>query len=129
MTASFVRDLHTAVCRREDTYTACFKDGAGALRPIEVTLPKGTYKDRPNHVIRRDGTGVAFAPVNDTGPEMRRLIDQVNGDEFSQAHPVLQAVYMHHGLAHIHPFADGNGRVARALGGRCSLTGCSGSAC
>lgn len=97
MTASFVRELHTAVCRREDTQ------------------PKGAYKDRPNHVIRRDGTSVSFAPVNDTEPEMRRLMDEVNGDAFRQAHPVLQAAYIHHGLAHIHPFVDGNGRVARAL--------------
>jgi Fic family protein len=115
MTASFVRELHTVVCRRQDTYTAHFSDGSGALRPMQVGLAKGKYKDRPNHVIRRDGTAVAYAPVNDTDPEMRRLIDEVNGDAFSQAHPVVQAAYIHHGLAHIHPFADGNGRVARAL--------------
>jgi Fic/DOC family len=115
MTASFVRELHTVVCRRQETYTAHFNDGSGVLLPIQVSLAKGTYKDRPNHVIRRDGTAVAYAPVNDTEPEMRRLIEEMNGEAFSQAHPVLQAAYVHHGLAHIHPFADGNGRIARAL--------------
>jgi Fic family protein len=115
ITASFVRELHTVVCRRQDTYTAHFNDGSGAFPPMEVSLPKGEYKVPPNHVIRRDGTPVAYAPVNETEPEMRRLIDEVNGEAFAQAHPVLQAAYTHHGLAHIHPFADGNGRVARAL--------------
>jgi Fic family protein len=115
MTAAFVRELHTVVCRRQDTYTAHFNDGSGALPPMEVSLAKGKYKDLPNHVIRRDGTVVAYAPVTDTEPEMRRLMEEVNGEEFHQAHPVLQAAYVHHGLAHIHPFADGNGRVARAL--------------
>jgi Fic family protein len=115
MTASFVRELHSVVCRRQETYKAHYVDRTGALRPVEVTLTKGKYKDRPNHVILRDGTAVAYAPVNDTNPEMRRLMDEVNGEAFSKAHPILQAAYIHHGLAHIHPFADGNGRVARAL--------------
>lgn len=115
MTASFVRELHTVVCRRQDTYTAYFNDGSGALLPIEATLAKGKYKERPNHVIRRDGTAVAYAPVNDTEPEMRRLMEEMNGEVFYRAHPVLQAAYAHYGLTHIHPFADGNGRVARAL--------------
>lgn len=35
--------------------------------------------------------------------------------EFAAARPVLQAAYAHHALTAIHPFADGNGRVARAL--------------
>ena len=36
-------------------------------------------------------------------------------EPFAAAHPVLQAAYAHYGLVVIHPFADGNGRVARAL--------------
>jgi Fic family protein len=115
ITATFVRELQTVVCRRQNTYTAYFDDGSGGLTPIEVSLPKGIYKDRPNHVIRRDGTAVAYAPVNDTEPEMRRLIEEAQGELFSHAHPVLQAAYIHYGLTHIHPFSDGNGRVARAL--------------
>jgi len=46
---------------------------------------------------------------------MSRLVEQLRGDRFAPAHPVLQAAYAHHALTVVHPFADGNGRVARAL--------------
>jgi Fic family protein len=46
---------------------------------------------------------------------MRRLVKELGSVRFARAHPVLQAAYGHFGLARIHPFQDGNGRVARAL--------------
>ncbi len=46
---------------------------------------------------------------------MHRLIEQIRTPEFETAHPVLQASYCHYAFVVIHPFADGNGRVARAL--------------
>jgi Fic family protein len=50
-----------------------------------------------------------------TPSEMQRLVSEMRSDSFSSAHPVVQASYVHYGLVVIHPFADGNGRVARAL--------------
>ena len=46
---------------------------------------------------------------------MHRLIEQIRTPEFEAAHPALQASYCHYAFVVIHPFADGNGRVARAL--------------
>jgi hypothetical protein len=46
---------------------------------------------------------------------MARLVNEMRSDVFLAAHPVIQAAYAHYGLVVIHPFADGNGRVARAL--------------
>jgi len=46
---------------------------------------------------------------------MHRFLQELRNDAFQSAHPVLQAAYAQYGLASIHPFADGNGRVARAL--------------
>src|SRR4029077_10972801 len=43
------------------------------------------------------------------------FVEQLRSPQFSTAHPVVRAAYAHYGLAAIHPFADGNGRVARAL--------------
>ena len=34
---------------------------------------------------------------------------------FEQAHPVLRTAYAHYALVVVHPFADLNGRAARAL--------------
>lgn len=46
---------------------------------------------------------------------MHRLVEELNDPHFVSAHPVLQASFAHYALAAVHPFADGNGRVARAL--------------
>jgi hypothetical protein len=47
--------------------------------------------------------------------EMARLVNELRSQDFLAAHPVLQAAFAHYALVVIHPFADGNGRVARAL--------------
>jgi hypothetical protein len=46
---------------------------------------------------------------------MARLVGEMRTEAFLAAHPVLQAAYAHYALVVIHPFSDGNGRVARAL--------------
>jgi hypothetical protein len=48
-------------------------------------------------------------------PEMARLVASLSSGDYLNAHPVVQAAYLHYSLAAIHPFADGNGRVSRAL--------------
>jgi hypothetical protein len=42
-------------------------------------------------------------------------MEQIRTPEFESAHPIVQSSYLHYGFVMIHPFADGNGRVARAL--------------
>jgi Fic family protein len=105
------RALHQEVCEAQETYTAWTEIGLQELR-----LPKGEYKHLPNHVIGRDGKLHSYAPVDLTPVEMHRLCQELRSAAFINAHPVLQASYAHYAFVVIHPFADGNGRVARALG-------------
>ena len=105
-----VRKLHEVVCAAQDTYRVMT-----AVGPQEQSLTKGRYKVLPNHVRTRDGLDHSYAPVDMTPPEMARLVAEMRTDAFLTAHPVVQAAYAHYGLVVIHPFADGNGRVARAL--------------
>lgn len=107
---AFIRSLHEACCRAQATYQAHSEAGV-----IDVPLPKGEYKTNPNHVMQQDGTPHAYAPVADTGPEMHRLVEELGAEQFGASHPAVQAAYAHYALTAIHPFADGNGRVARAL--------------
>lgn len=106
-----VRKLHEVVCAAQQTYRV--------LTPLgfqEQSLPKGRYKVSPNHVFHaRDGASHSYAPVDVTPTEMARFVMELRSKEFQTAHPALQAAYAHYSLASIHPFADGNGRVARAL--------------
>lgn len=105
-----IRALHEEVCRAQETYSVMT-----AIGPQEQPLPKGQYKVLPNHVLTRKGENHSYAPVDMTPPEMARLVAEMRGEEFLAAHPVMQAAYAHYGLVVIHPFSDGNGRVARAL--------------
>ncbi len=48
--------------------------------------------------------------------EIQRLISFANEDASdSFIHPVIKAIFLHFWLAYLHPFCDGNGRLARAL--------------
>jgi Fic family protein len=106
-----IRTLHEVVCQAQDTYRV-------QTPPFgfqEQKLPKGVYKFQSNHVYTKDGSFHSYAPADVTPIEMARLVNELRSDKFLAAHPVLQAAYAHYGLVVIHPFADGNGRVARAL--------------
>ena len=43
------------------------------------------------------------------------LVNWINSDEGKGVHPIIKAGIIHYELARIHPFVDGNGRVARAV--------------
>lgn len=43
------------------------------------------------------------------------LVNWINSDDARDTHPVIKAGIIHYELARIHPFSDGNGRVARAV--------------
>lgn len=107
---AWIRALHEKLCAPQKTYRVLTEVGWQ-----EQELPKGEYKTRPNHVRLADGTFHAYAPVDRVPEEMHRLLEQIRTPEFEAAHPVLQASYCHYAFVVIHPFADGNGRVARAL--------------
>lgn len=112
LTQAAIRELHEVMCRNQDTYTAYNK--ATGLRQ-QLILSKGQYKVHPNHVIGRDDKYHAHAPVEETPREMQLFVTELQSEAFQNAHPVLQASYAHYAFVLIHPFADGNGRVARAL--------------
>jgi Fic family protein len=110
LTEAWIRRLHEEICAPQETYGVIT-----AVGMQEQPLPKGEYKRSPNHVRLADGSEHAYAPVDKTADEMNRLVAELNTDQFDSADPVLQAAFSHYALVAIHPFADGNGRVARAL--------------
>ncbi len=46
---------------------------------------------------------------------VRQLCDFANEEDGDFVHPVIRGVLLHFWLAYLHPFADGNGRTARAI--------------
>lgn len=76
----------------------------------------GAYRDT-QVVVKSSATGeVSFKPpaAGDVGKLLIELLGFINvaDDDF---HPVLKSGAVHYEFVRIHPFVDGNGRVARAL--------------
>ena len=110
LTEAVIRELHREVCKHQDTYTVYTEQG-----PQQQELRKGEYKQQPNNVISHDGSIFEYARPEQVGVEMSRLVEVIRSKKFQDAHPVLQASWVHYAFILIHPFADGNGRVARLL--------------
>lgn len=60
-----------------------------------------------------DGDVHRYCPPEHVASEMDRLIEMHRGH--AGVPPEVEAAWLHHRFAQIHPFQDGNGRVARAL--------------
>lgn len=108
---NWIKELHSVLCASQETYRVITDLGVE-----DRELVKGAYKDLPNSPVNvRTGEVHSYAPPLDTPSEMSRLVGELRSDSFVAAHPVLQASYAHYAFVCIHPFPDGNGRVARAL--------------
>lgn len=81
----------------------------------ELRKHPGTW--RPGSIYVRDerrGTTVYEGPPADSIPHLiSSLVDSLN--EPSTAHAIVRAAMAHFNLVMIHPFSDGNGRMARVL--------------
>ena len=109
LTAAFIKELHAVITRAQPF---CFvTDSVG--RYVQVVMDHGHFKSFPNRERRADGTWLEFAPPEEVDGEVQRLIEMYGG--MTGVHPVISAAWLHHRFVQIHPFGDGNGRVARAL--------------
>ena len=111
LTRGYVNELHHALLRSQDTATAL--DQFGNL--FEVELLKGQYKKLINNPTRPDGTVHEYCPPEHVASEMDQLLSWHAEHELGGVPLEVEAAWLHHRFAQIHPYQDGNGRVARAL--------------
>jgi Fic family protein len=76
----------------------------------------GQYKEKQNYVINEEGIK-QFQPTSpkETPAAVADLLDWLNSRDTRQLHSIVTCAVFHHRLVSIHPFPDGNGRLARAL--------------
>ena len=80
-----------------------------------MPLVRGDYKRQPNNPTRSDGTAHVYCPPEHVAVEMDKLVDLHLQHSAMDIAPEVEAAWLHHRFAQIHPFQDGNGRIARAL--------------
>lgn len=108
-TTGWIKELHALFTRHQTTTDAITPTG----QRIQVPLVRGAYKPRPNNPLRRDGLVHEYCPPEHVSAEMERLIEIYHA--LPPELPEVRAAWLHHRFTQIHPFQDGNGRVARAL--------------
>lgn len=112
LTQNFIRTLHRTLLRED--YTA-YRMLPGGVQ-TSYTVHAGQYKTRPNSVITRYGDRFDYASPEETPALMTDLVDWYNEAEAEgKLSPVDLAVLFHYRYIRIHPFEDGNGRIARLL--------------
>jgi fido (protein-threonine AMPylation protein) len=107
----YVKELHAALLRNQDVHAVVDQFGKVFEKPLE----KGAYKSMPNNPTRPDGAVHEYCPPEHVGSEMDELVRMYSEHQTREIPPEVEAAWLHHRFTQIHPFADGNGRVARAL--------------
>jgi Fic family protein len=111
LTGGFIKELHALMTRRQTTVDGIDQFG----NPTEMPLAHGEYKLWPNNPNRPDGSVHEYAPPVQVQSEMDRLLT-LHEEHIVLEVPVdVEAAWLHHRFTQIHPFQDGNGRIARAL--------------
>lgn len=109
LTERDIRDLNQIILA-EDYYKLDPKTGT------RYKINVGVYKTRPNSVITATGETFDYASPEETPVLMYELIKWFNEEiGKNELAPIELASLLHYRYIRIHPFEDGNGRVARLL--------------
>lgn len=112
LTETFIRQLHHTLLREDYTVYTTLPGGVQSSYIVHA----GKYKTRPNSVITRYGDRFDYASPEETPALMKDLISWYNEAEQSNSlSPVELAALFHYRYIRIHPFEDGNGRIARLM--------------
>ena len=112
LTQHFIRTLHKTLLREDYTVYRTLPGGVQTSYVIHA----GQYKTRPNSVITRYGDRFEYATPEETPALMSDLVDWYNDAERSgKFTPIELAAIFHYRYIRIHPFEDGNGRIARLM--------------
>jgi Fic family protein len=112
LTEHLIRHLHQTILPEEFEADAVTPDG----KPTKRIIKPGQYKSVPNHVKTKSGDMFYFSTPEDTPSQMSDLMAWYNKElTETKSHPIIIASLFHYKFVRIHPFDDGNGRMARLL--------------
>ncbi|MFA0961038.1 Fic family protein [Roseivirga sp. BDSF3-8] len=113
LTENFIRELHKLLLKESYETDAITPEGQPTKKRVKV----GEYKSSPNHVKTKTGEIFYFASPEETPAEMHDLINWYREEDENEegVNAILLAAEFHYKFIRIHPFDDGNGRVARIV--------------
>lgn len=111
LSESDIKDLHKIILA-EPYYTKTISpEGIEFQKEIKI----GQYKTSPNHVKTVSGDIHYYTNPEEVAFEMNNLLEWYRNAEEEHLHPAILSAVFHHKFTSIHPFDDGNGRLARIL--------------
>lgn len=110
ITESVIKELHKIILVEP------YADDKAEINP-------GHYKTKPNYLYTKTGERIDFMPPEEVASAMNTLINWLNNHidvpkrkrQKYDLHPILVAAAFQVRFIQIHPFGDGNGRMARIL--------------
>jgi Fic family protein len=111
LSTSYIKQMHQVFMRNQKTTEGLDEFG----NYIEIETISGDWKKWPNNPRRPDGRIHEYCPPEQVASEMDRLIAMHQEHIHQNVPPEIEAAWLHHRFTQIHPFQDGNGRIARAL--------------
>ena len=112
LTENFIRHLHELLLKEPYETAAITPDGQPTTKKVKI----GEYKSTPNHVLTKTGEIFRFATPEETPAKMHDLVEWYNAEKTENGkNPIILAAEFHYRFVRIHPFDDGNGRLARML--------------
>ncbi len=112
LTETFIRQTHKILLRED---YEVYRNLPGGMT-TSYTVHAGCYKTRPNSVITPSGERFEYASPEETPGLMADLVHWYQEEEVKgELNPLELAALFHYRYIRIHPFEDGNGRIARLM--------------
>lgn len=112
LTETFIRQVHQVMLRGDYQVYRNLPGG----QTSSYTVHAGRYKTRPNSVITSTGEKFEYASPEETPALMSDLVEWYNRTAAGGGlTPIQLAALFHYRYIRIHPFEDGNGRIARLV--------------
>lgn len=112
LTETFIRQTHKILLREDYEVHKILPGGIST----SYTVHAGCYKTRPNSVITPSGERFEYASPEETPLLMADLVKWYQEEEVKgELNPLELAALFHYRYIRIHPFEDGNGRIARLM--------------
>lgn len=109
LSLNYIKQLHQVITRNQKYVEG--KDQFGNF--VQMKVHRGEWKKWANNPTRPDGLIHEYCPPVHVQSEMEKLVELFNNH--IDIPPEINGAWLHHRFTQIHPFQDGNGRVARAL--------------
>lgn len=106
-----IKDLHKIILVEPYFSKTISPQGIEFEKEIKI----GQYKTSPNHVKTVSGDIHYYTNPEEVAFEMNNLLEWYRNAEEENLHPIIISAIFHHKFTSIHPFDDGNGRLARIL--------------